>query len=239
MIMPEYIAHRGASRIAPENTLAAFLLAKEQGATWVECDVAITRDRTAVIFHDDELSRTSSGYGKLADKTLQELKTLDAGEWFADNYKGETIPTLTEALNELHQLELGVNLEIKPQFFACQQKFQVMVDAIERALQAGLEKIVLSSFSIRALSFFKDKLPMIPRGLLMQFERPDWQYFAKQLQCKSIHLSASIASTTLVQSMKTQGYQVYCYTVNDADDATRLFDSGVDGVFTDNLFKTA
>ena len=92
------IAHRGDSAAAPENTLRAIALAFDLGADMVEVDVHVSRDGVPVIIHDDTLEATTNGHGRVADHTLAELKTLDAGSWKGPAHVGERIPTLREAL---------------------------------------------------------------------------------------------------------------------------------------------
>ena len=111
--LPRVIAHRGLSARAPENTLAAFRAAAGAGVPWVECDVQLTADGHAVLLHDETLDRTTDGTGRLADTPLAGLRGLDAGGWFDAAFAGESIPALSEALDLLAALGLGVNLEIK------------------------------------------------------------------------------------------------------------------------------
>ena len=92
---PVIFAHRGASSHAPENTLAAFQLAIDQGAEAIELDVQLTRDQEVVVFHDVHLDRTTNGSGKVKDLTLSELKSYNAGIAFNPAYQNEKIPTLT------------------------------------------------------------------------------------------------------------------------------------------------
>jgi len=106
------IAHRGASAYAPENTLAAFALAAEQGADWFELDCTLSKDGEVIVIHDDDVERTTGGTGKVADLTLAELKALDAGSWFDPKFAGEKLPTLGEAL-DLAKGRIGVYIEIK------------------------------------------------------------------------------------------------------------------------------
>ena len=80
--LPPVIGHRGAAAYAPENTLAGFVKAAEQGVTWVEFDVRLTRDGVPVLIHDDDLDRTTEGSGLVANATLKQIKELDAGSWF-------------------------------------------------------------------------------------------------------------------------------------------------------------
>ena len=92
------IAHRGASGHAPENTLAAFKRAIALGATFIETDLQLSRDSRFVAIHDDAVSRTTNGQGKVHDLSLADLRRLDAGSWFGSEFTGERIPTLEEIL---------------------------------------------------------------------------------------------------------------------------------------------
>jgi len=107
-------AHRGASHDAPENTLAAFRLAREMGADGVELDVQASKDGEAVVIHDFTVDATTDGQGPVKDETLAELKELDAGSWFDARFAGERIPTLQEVIDEVgHQLLLAIELKVK------------------------------------------------------------------------------------------------------------------------------
>src|SRR5512143_199880 len=98
---PLILAHRGASRRAPENTMAAFRLAAELGADGVELDVQLSKDGEVVVMHDSRVDRTTDGHGRIRDLPLAELRALDAGGWYAPEFAGERIPTLAEVLHEL------------------------------------------------------------------------------------------------------------------------------------------
>ena len=109
----DVIAHRGASAYAPENTLAAFALAKEMNADWFELDCTLSRDGHVVVIHDDTLDRTTNGEGPVRDRTLAELKQLDAGSWKDPRFAGERLPLLVEALELARERRIGVYIEIK------------------------------------------------------------------------------------------------------------------------------
>ncbi|MFN2146831.1 MAG: glycerophosphodiester phosphodiesterase, partial [Anaerolineales bacterium] len=108
---PLVIAHRGASAFAPENTLSAFTLAVKQGADAIELDAKLTADGRVVVYHDLTLDRTTSGKGKLAEKSLAELKRLDAGSFMGQEFRGERIPTLDEVFETVGDTLL-INVEL-------------------------------------------------------------------------------------------------------------------------------
>lgn len=109
---PLIIAHRGDRVHAPENTLPAFELALQSGAAMLELDLTLSKDREIVIIHDETLDRTTNGKGKISDCTLSELKSLDAGSWFGEDFKGVQIPTLRDLFQAVGGQTL-INLEIK------------------------------------------------------------------------------------------------------------------------------
>ena len=229
--MPQVVAHRGASGHAPENTLAAIQLAADHGATWIEIDVNISRDGIPVLFHDDGLGRCSNGSGLVIEHTLETLKLLDTGSWFADEFKGERIATLDECLQLATRLSLGINLEIKP----CSGWELPTTDAIADLLagNANLPPIVMSSFSHVAMQRVSQRLPDLPRSCLYLVAPPDWQSLTSEVGASNIHLHAnSLLDKDKVNTYKDKGLGVYCYTVNTAEEAGNLFTIGVDGVFS-------
>src|SRR5690606_7499071 len=114
LLLPTVIGHRGAARHAPENTLAGLRKAAELATPWVEFDVMLTADGTAVLHHDETLVRTTGLDRKMAATSYAELASLEAGSWFGAAFAGEPVPTLEEALACLGEQRLGANVEIKP-----------------------------------------------------------------------------------------------------------------------------
>ncbi|MBY0544777.1 MAG: glycerophosphoryl diester phosphodiesterase [Gammaproteobacteria bacterium] len=229
---PWLIAHRGASAFAPENTLPAMHLAKEKGAVRIEFDVVLSQDGVPLIFHDERLERTTNGEGWLSKKDAHELRILDAGHWFSADYKNTLIPTLTEWLQEAAHLELGINLEIKP----LDDRIPLLVDRILEALEqewsSHLPTPLVSSFSIEALSYLRERNQSLKLGLLLDEWREDWEAICDKLNCVTVNLNHECVTAARVQAIHDSGRAVLVYTVNDLDLAKRLFDLGVDGIFS-------
>lgn len=149
---PLIIAHRGASAVAPENTIAAFRRARELGGDGVELDVTLTRDHIPVVIHDDTVDRTTSGNGEVSRMTLSEMKELDAGAWKGSAYRGQSVPTLSEVLDALLDWlkPIGtakpgiVNVEIKSSALRASGIVGAVVSLVGNL---GLEQsVILSSF---------------------------------------------------------------------------------------------
>jgi glycerophosphoryl diester phosphodiesterase len=185
MSKPIIIAHRGASKHAPENTIAAFRKALELGAEGIELDVHLSADGHLVVIHDEKVDRTSNGNGWVKEKTLEELKALDFGSWFTQEFKGEAIPTLDEALELLQPWTGIINIEIKGG--------SILYPGIEKEVVKKIEKfkledkMIISSFNHYSLVEVKKLNPKIKTGILYVsglFE--PWEY-AKRLDAYAIH----------------------------------------------------
>ncbi|MBE9472348.1 MAG: glycerophosphodiester phosphodiesterase, partial [Chloroflexi bacterium] len=157
------IAHRGASAVAPPNTLAAFEKAVELGADGIEFDVHLSADGVLVVIHDFNVDDTTDGSGRVAEMTLAQLKQLDAGSRFDPAFAGERIPTLEEVLETVGS-RLLLNIELK-----C---FSLRDNGLERAVIAQVKRhgpaarVLLSSFNPFSLRRAKKIAPHIPVGLL-------------------------------------------------------------------------
>ena len=130
--LPSVIGHRGAYNSAPENTLIAFRKAAQLGARWVEIDVRLSSDKVPVIFHDNEVNRTTNGQGPVGTLTLKSLKKLDAGSYYHTDFSGEKIPTLLETISLCIELNLGINIEIKPNYGQATETVTAILAIINR-----------------------------------------------------------------------------------------------------------
>ncbi len=227
------IAHRGASAYAPENTLAAFALAADQGARAIECDAKLSRDGAIVLIHDDRLDRTSSGRGAVRRFDLEALRALDAGAWFHPRFAGERIATLEEGLDLWARRGLFPQIEIKPCRGRAAETGATVARATRKRWPRRLPVPLLSSFSPRALEAARAAAPELPRAWLTERLPRDWQKRAQRLGCTSLHVNHKYLTEAAARRVKAAGLALRCYTVNDPAIAKRLFAWGVDAVFTD------
>jgi glycerophosphoryl diester phosphodiesterase len=223
-------AHRGASRDAPENTLAAFELAIEQGADGVELDVQLSADGALVVIHDETLDRTTDATGKVSDHSLAELRRVDASAG-REGFRGVGLPTLSEALELLAPAGLVVNIELKNSvepYPGLEQKVLAALDAFD------LQRVVLSSFnhySVRRLSALgaRAELAAIYSDPLF---RP-WRY-ARDLGVSAIHPPMPyVFGKRFVTRAREEGISVRPWVVNSPGALLRMFRYGVDALFTD------
>lgn len=228
------IAHRGASLVAPENTLAAIRLAKELGAQWVEFDVMLTRDHHPIIMHDEKLNRTTNGRGRVSNTSANVIQTLDAGRWFSDEFMGESVPSFVEMLLCCAELGLGMNIELKASPFNAKLLAQQVVVALACHWRADLPMPLISSASKHCLQEIYLRAPQYPLGLISDFWKSNIHHTLEKLHCVSLHINHKRLTPERCEHIKKQGYFLLAYTVNKKLHAQELFGWGVDAVFTDD-----
>jgi glycerophosphoryl diester phosphodiesterase len=231
--LPKIIGHRGACGYAPENTLESIKTAAELGIKWVELDVKLTKDDVAIIFHDDELDRTTNGSGLVMNTTYEDIKQLEAGSWFADSFAGIKIPTLEETLELLIDLDMSLNLEIKPCAGREVQTAEAALDILSRYWDET-DKLLISSFSHVSLETAMEMAPEWHRGLLLDDEWPEnWGELAEYLEVASININGNKVEREQIEAIIDLGKPILAYTINDPQRFRTLQSWGVDGVFTD------
>jgi len=230
--MPRIIGHRGACGHAPENTLASFDLAATLGAEFIELDVTLSKDNICVIHHDTDLDRCTDGQGPILLKTHEEIKSLDAGSWFSEAFKGERIPTFKETLETIIRLNLGLNLEIKPCLGWQIPTAEHVVNELRRYMPHNLP-LLISSFDVECLQAVGAAMPETPLGYLTEAIPTDWERRMTEAGCASLHCQQEFVTEDVVAAVQHAGYRFLAYTVNDVERAQQLLDWGVDGVITD------
>lgn len=233
LVVDKIIGHRGASGYAPENTIASFEKALALGCRFIEFDVMCSADGEPFIIHDDSLKRTTNGTGEVGRVDAAYLQGLDAGSWYSKQFKGEPIPQFKEALKWLSFSQMQANIEIKPYPGAEEQTTIAVLSAIHRYWPQEKQLPLVSSFSWEALSLCRSIAPEMPLGFLLHEWDEQWLQKAKQLECYSIHFNRKILTAERVKAVKEQGYVVCSYTVNRKRLANKLFQWGVDAVFSD------
>ena len=230
---PVLIAHRGASAYAPENTLASFLLAAEQGSRAIELDVQLTADLHVVAFHDQNVDRLTNGSGRLSKFTLSQIQSMTLSE-NTDTYPGESVPTLDIVLASIDP-EILLNIELKNLAFPF-DKLPSEVSKIVERHNAG-DRVYFSSFNPFALLRISQLLPDSLRGRLLYYpatvelhSRFPWLLW----KCQTVNISFKSVSRERVESFKQAGRLVFTYTLNRHEDIIKALDLGVDGFFTDD-----
>lgn len=232
--IPKVIGHRGAKAYAPENTLESIATAASLGVQWVELDVKLTRDGIPVIFHDEELGRTTNATGLVAQTNYEDLRDLDAGIWFGDSFSGARIPTLEEAVDLILKHDMGLNLEIKPCPGREKETAEVALDCLSR-IWDETDKLLISSFQYVSLEAALDLAPDYARGLLLGGDQipENWKDMADYLDVSTINLGSRLVTRAIADEIMDLELPLLVYTVNDPMEARRLQLLGVDAFFSD------
>lgn len=231
---PHIVAHRGGGKLAPENTLAAIDVGAHYGHTMIEFDAKLSQDGEIFLLHDDNLERTSNGWGVAGALPWRDLLKVDAGSWFGKEFKGEPLPLLAEVADRCRQHGMMANIEIKPTTGSGPLTGKVIALAA-RELWEGMPAPLLSSFEIDALEAAQAAAPELPRGLLLDEWRDDWRALTARLGCVSIHLNHRLLDEARVHKIKATGLRILVYTVNQPQRAAELLGWGVDCICTDAI----
>lgn len=233
---PSLIAHRGAGKIAPENTLAAMRVGAQNGFAMMEYDVKLSRDGIPILLHDDTMDRTSNASGLASDHTLAELADWDFGAWHSSAYAGEPIATLSAIAAFTLANQIHSNIEIKPTTGQESETGRLVALAAQRLWAKASLPPLLSSFSEHALHAAQQAVPTLPRALLIEEHVPsDWPERLERLGCWGLNLNDRYTDKALVQAIRQAGYTVAVWTVNDAERARELLDWGCNAIVTDKV----
>lgn len=208
-------AHRGASDVAPENTMAAFKMAKEVVADGIELDVHLTQDGQVVVAHDDTIDRTSNGKGHIGNFTLEELREFDFGSWKDKSFAGERIPLLNDVVKFIKENDMLLNIEIKPLL-----EFDEIVEKVVAICEAYdvVDRVVISSFDHYCLLKVKKVNKKMETAILYQSGIVDvGKYATKHVKADGIHPHKyAMIKQTVVSAVK-HGLKIRPWTVDDVD----------------------
>lgn len=240
---PRWIAHRGAGKLAPENTLAAFRLGASHGYRMFECDVKLSADGILFLLHDATLVRTSNGpkqFGADAssvagDHPWTALSQLDAGSWHSPVFAGEPLPSFENIARFCLQNNFFLDIEIKPTPGLERLTGEAVAQHAARLWQGGDVPPLLTSFRPDALQAARDAQPLLPRGLLLDSLWSGWLEAAQSLGCVALVCKHALWDATSVAQAKTVGLRCLSYTVNDESAVKRLMDLGTDSIITDRV----
>ena len=232
---PRWIAHRGAGKLAPENTLAAMRLGANHGYQMFECDVKLSTDGVPFLLHDSTLERTTNGSGIGGDLPWKDLSQLDAGSWHSRTYAGEALASLENIARFCQRNGYHLNIEIKPTPGTEAPTGTAVANAAARLWQHATAPPLLSSFRPESLQAAQAAQPQLPRGLLLDSLWTGWLETALSLDCAAVVCNHALWDKSSVLQAKSAGFRCLAYTVNDEWAAERLWLLGLDGIITDRV----
>ncbi len=240
---PLWVAHRGAGKLAPENTLCAFRLGASHGYLMFECDVKLSEDGVPFLMHDATLNRTTNGPQRLGqaaspvggEHAWNTLSQLDAGSWHSRAYAGEPLATLENIAQFVIRNGHALNIEIKPTPGTERHTGEVVAHEAARLWKDVRVPPLMTSFDVEALQGAFAGAPQLPRGLLLDTLWSGWLEAALQLDCVAIVCNHALWDASTVSQAKSAGFRCLSYTVNDEWAAQRLIELGTDGIITDRV----
>jgi len=232
---PALVAHRGGGSLAPENTLAGFRAGLAHGYRAAECDVKLSADNVCFLLHDDAVDRTSNGKGLAAQLAMAQLAVLDAGSWKGAAFAGEALPSFANVAAYCQAQGMLLNVEIKPCPGRDAETGRLVAQEAARLWAGAAVPPLLSSFSTEALQAAQRAVPELPRAWLVEEVPADWQDRLQEMDCIALHCDHATLTQPLAAAIKSAGYQLLCYTVNEVARAREIMAWGVDSVCTDRL----
>ena len=229
----EITGHRGASGLAPENTMVAMVKAIEFGADFSELDVQETADGIIVLMHDDSLQRTTGLEAPIWEKSFEDLQTLEAGAWFSDEFKGEPIPSLKSIIKAVRgKMKLNIELKMSGHEKQLTEKVVAMVEE-----EDFINNCIITSFDFSAVNKIKHLNSKIKAGYIFSEIPEDEDVFAADVDLLSVN--KKIVTEEFVQQAHANNKEVHVWTVNEPDDMRKLIALGVDNIITNypNILK--
>ncbi|MFM2624490.1 glycerophosphodiester phosphodiesterase family protein [Vibrio owensii] len=225
------IGHRGVAGKFPENTKVSVQAAIDLGLNWVEVDVQPTKDNVLAVCHDHTVNRCSNGKGRVDQMTLSELKALDFGRWFSDEFANESIMTLSELLELAAENDLNLNIEVKVDHHSANDVAQMVAQTL---LDGPLpkESILLSSFSHDVIRALHKHCEGYRLGVLSEFFTRKDRLLLEEVDAYSCNLNINWVRSRQIHKLQQAGYKVMCYTVNNPNKLKHL--PILDGIFSDH-----
>jgi len=232
---PRWIAHRGAGKLAPENTLSAFRLGAAHGYRMFECDAKLSADGVVFLMHDATLDRTTNGQGIGGLQDWHDLSLLDAGSWHSRAFAGEPLATLEGVSRFCRANGHLLNIEIKPTPGSEATTGKAVAELAARLWQGAEVPPLLTSFKPEALAAAQAAAPELPRGLLVDTLWDGWFEKALALGCVAVVANFALWDTAAVAQVHGAGLKCLSYTVNDEWATQHLLALGTDGIITDRV----
>ncbi|MGC9502414.1 glycerophosphodiester phosphodiesterase [Baaleninema sp.] len=236
----EIIAHRGFSAIAPENTLAAFDLALDAGADSIELDVRLSGDGVPIVIHDETLDRTTPMRGNVSETPWRQLRDLDAGSWFDEEFAEERIPTLAEALDAIWDIPNALYLDIKPHPMWTDERIEKLLRLLGE--RGWLDRCYICSFDPALLERFRAESTEVRLCYLVATEEAFEACLPLASEKKAIVsglASLLLEEPGLVGDAKARNIKVLAWVVDDLEIWEQLKQLGVRGVVTNTLCDRA
>ena len=240
-MMSKICGHRGAAKYKPENTISGFEWCIKNNISWSECDVQLTDENVALIIHDQTLDRTSNSSGFVQKVKLSQLESINVGIINSKENFYQKIPTLEELLTFCKKTNLNLNIEMK--FYEPiknDYRRKLVKKVLKTIKKTKTEKqVLISSFDIISLKILRESSLEIPLGALFDHLPLDWEQQIENLNIATIHLDFETVSVYQIKEITNKSFKPFVYTCNEPSKIKSLWNTGLEGVITDDplIFK--
>ncbi|WP_371068677.1 glycerophosphodiester phosphodiesterase [Sediminibacillus sp. JSM 1682029] len=224
-------AHRGASKLAPENTMPAFQLAYEMGAEGIETDVQLSKDGIPVLIHDESVKRTTNAVGFVQDYTFEQLQKLDAGSWLSEKFENTPIISLEEFLIWAQPKQLQLNIELKNNVIDYDHMEKKVYDLLCK--YKLVNRTTISSFNPVSIERFKQIDSKIATALLTSQRINGLVDYTAGLGAKALHIKYRLLNSKVVEQCRENDMKLRIYTINRSGAMKKCYQLKVDAIFTD------
>lgn len=243
---PLNVAHRGASGHAPEHTIAAYELGEQLKGDYIEIDLQMTKDGHLIAMHDETVNRTTNGTGLVKDKTLEEIKELDAGSWFnekypeyaKEEYEGLQVPTLEEVFETFGRgADYYIETKSPDVYPGMEEKLLDLLDEYKlTGVNGRSSHVIIQSFSQESLLKIHEINPTIPLVQLKSYRTPaaitDEEIETIKEYAIGVGPNFKQIDHAYVEKVRENGLQIHPYTINEKEDMRKALEWGVTGLFT-------
>jgi len=240
------VAHRGASGHAPEHTIAAYELGEQMKGDYIEVDLQMTKDGHLIAMHDETVDRTTNGTGLVKDKTLEEIKELDAGSWFNEKYpeyakkeyKGLQVPTLEEVFETFGRgADYYIETKSPDVYPGMEEKLLELLEEYKlTGVNGRSSHVIIQSFSQESLLKIHELNPNIPLVQLKSYRTPasitDEEIETLKEYAIGVGPNFKQIDQAYVEKVRENGLQIHPYTINEKEDMRKALEWGVTGLFT-------
>lgn len=232
--MTMIFGHRGLSSIYPENTMAAFKGAYDDGMDGIELDVHMTKDGEIVVIHDFFMDRTTDGMGYIKDLSFRDIRKHSAGKWFNEKFSLEKVSSLQEIFEYFKDKNFKINVEIKAGYRFYENIEEKIIDNIHKYYKK--ENIIISSFDHYSLLKCKEIDSTLETGALYEAALYNPWTYMKSIKVDYIHPQYQTLTDEVIENSKKEGYKINTYTVDDVDAIKRLISKDINIIFTNKTY---
>jgi glycerophosphoryl diester phosphodiesterase len=233
--LPRIFCHRGSGQSAPENTLAGIQWSRNLGFFGIHLDVRFTADGVPILMSDPTLDRTAQTHGIVSETFFDQMNTLDVGIWFGNEFSGERIPTLFQALKACQELNIYPIFELQPEIGQEIALAETVIEIFKNSWNTEEHYPIVATSNFDCLETLMQSSHDIPRAIVWNSELNEKNIKNQNLTCSSVLINEKLINPDVIARIHSNMLHVIALRVNDSERALDLVYQGADAIITDNL----